>query len=170
MSKESKNRMKYEKTEAGNYKCPMCDKTFVNNSTCSMHVTTQHKNEYNYTCQECPKKFKTKLLLKQHITNSHCEPSFECIYPDCNVKCKTKSKMKYHYVRTHMDISKMYTNTEVALFKECLTCNEKFSGTNITNHVSSCNYNSPFWNGLLCGECIVYKPKERIITSKTSFQ
>lgn len=104
---------RYIKNASGEYACPHCDKTAVNQSTMYHHIEDTHGDSPKYSCDHCDKGFSQRTSWLRHLANKHPETPhpegevnpyvdqwFSC--PTCDREpMRTKQGLYVHYVRTH---------------------------------------------------------------------
>ena len=103
----------YSKNAAGEYVCPHCEKTSINQSTMHHHIEDTHGDSPKYECDHCEKGFSQRTSWLRHLANKHPESPhpegdvnpyvdqrFHC--PACDREpMRTKQGLYVHYVRAH---------------------------------------------------------------------
>ncbi|CAG0883641.1 unnamed protein product [Cyprideis torosa] len=88
---------KYNSRARNNYRCNICDSTFLMYDTYHQHMTVAH-TAINYKCSQCPESFPTHGGLQEHLATNH--PGKECVPFWCKI-CGQGFQRKSPYFR-HM--------------------------------------------------------------------
>jgi uncharacterized Zn-finger protein len=136
--KESKDKYAREKHEAivhkqecQKFKCDICPKSFVCQSSLDYHVKKHQQLVEKPTCELCGKQFASSGSLKRHTNIAHKTDDlptkiFSC---DCGQKFSLLSNLKRHKREQHFDIKVNIDFQEgISPLKnfECENCDQKF--------------------------------------------
>lgn len=82
-----------------NYKCPECDRVFINKQSMQTHSYRHKKGEYK--CSQCPKIFDTRLKIREHehVTHKLSNKKRKCGF--CDEKFSSADLVKNHEAREH---------------------------------------------------------------------
>lgn len=83
------------------WSCPVCDKTFAQNSNFRNHVRT-HSDERPYVCLACMIGFKERYHLKKHVLFKHTPGQLDHACRQCGKRFKDLTAVRAHE-RTHSD-------------------------------------------------------------------
>ncbi|XP_045489086.1 zinc finger protein 624-like isoform X1 [Pieris rapae] len=108
--------------------CNLCDKTFSNNTSLAVHVSSVHNtSNVTFPCDECDKVYNKRASLLAH-QRSHKPGFFYC--DDCQRTFKSKAILSTHLKR-HLRHAK-----DDAWRYKCNDCDEKFKvKRNIEDHI-----------------------------------
>ena len=113
-----------------NYKCNLCNKTFGNPGTLSVHVRSVHKG-IKHQCEICGKEFTSNFSLQKHIKNIHEGMNKEKgqknhICDLCGKAFNSKFYVKYHIDLVHKGKK----------FHKCEICKKDFGvATSLKKHI-----------------------------------
>ena len=111
--KESKDKCAREKHEAivhreecQKFKCDICPKSYVCQSSLDYHVKTHHQQIEKPTCELCGKQFADERSILRHKNNVHKTdgPPAEMLVCECGQKFSMLSNLKRHKREQHFDI------------------------------------------------------------------
>ena len=127
------------------YMCPYCSYKTIKKNTCSEHISRLHPIEAGRTlnpnqCPYCPEKFQRKSPMYHHINTFHEISLQKC--PSCNESFKNKTTLCAHYVRTHMNPTNMYIETNDLV--TCKNCFKNMKKPTFYYHAAICFHSSPF--------------------------
>jgi hypothetical protein len=134
---------KYNKDSNGNFTCPDCKFTTINQSTMHYHLRN-HDGSLTHECKHCDMKFLQKSVLELHIVSKHSDVANKDTYkcPCCTYSDLRKGNCIIHFTRIHLKeitdkLKQKSTQDEVAV--ECSECNKSFkSMTMFYYHTSKC--------------------------------
>ncbi|XP_061727263.1 zinc finger protein 879-like [Cydia pomonella] len=96
ISRDTSQASKHHATHAGKtYKCPHCEKSFINSTTYFSHVRLMHP-ELNVDCVDCGETFVSKSGLKQHKNRIHALKSSQFVCNMCSAKFNSEEVLKKH--------------------------------------------------------------------------
>jgi hypothetical protein len=137
----------YQKTEDGQYLCPICKQTKKNQNTMHYHLK-KHAGDLNHSCKDCDAKFLHASQLKNHVLVFHTDPDkvakLRCPHPNCNFQTLTKSNRIIHYLRKHCDteVAKLLSiqkRAEGSSVYHCNSCEQNYvSNTSFCYHTKEC--------------------------------
>ncbi|XP_022127183.2 zinc finger protein 2 homolog isoform X1 [Pieris rapae] len=109
--------------------CNLCDKTFANNTSLAVHVSSVHNtSNETFPCDECDKVYNKRASLLAH-QRSHKPGFFYC--DDCQRTFKSKAILSTHLKR-HLRHAK-----DDAWRYKCNDCDEKFMvKRNLEDHIN----------------------------------
>ncbi|XP_014359581.2 zinc finger protein 28-like isoform X1 [Papilio machaon] len=93
-----RNRHIFNEHNTSNYKCNVCDKTFILKSKLTTHIKKNHLMERDHICTVCGKGFFMKRLLNEHMITHNGERIFKCAM--CNKAYARKRTLREH-MRIH---------------------------------------------------------------------
>lgn len=108
-----------------NYKCPDCDRVFINKQSMQTHSYRHKKGEYK--CSECPKIFDSLVKIREHerVTHRLANKKRKCGF--CMQKFTSAEAVKIHQAREH-------GVTRPLVF--CADCNNPYSSQkSLTVHI-----------------------------------
>ena len=77
------------------YKCPTCDKAFLQRTSLLHHMTT-HSDVKSHTCSQCGKSFRLHTLLRQHM-RMHADPvDLRHVCPLCGKRFHVPIQLRDH--------------------------------------------------------------------------
>ncbi|CAG5057440.1 unnamed protein product [Parnassius apollo] len=85
-------------TSAADYKCNICDKTFILKSKLTSHIKKVHLMERNHICAVCGQGFFIKQSLNEHMIKHNGERVFKCTV--CSKAYARKKTLREH-MRIH---------------------------------------------------------------------
>jgi uncharacterized Zn-finger protein len=53
------------------FQCPTCDRTFINSSNLSDHLSVHTGTHKSYPCSRCTRTFSSRWNVKQHVAKAH---------------------------------------------------------------------------------------------------
>ncbi|XP_073828812.1 uncharacterized protein [Musca autumnalis] len=92
---------KAAKHDVQDFTCPVCGKSFKNNSIYKKHRRIHEKddNDKHFRCTTCDRRFDTKHILERHQVVHTGEKKYACTF--CNKPCAFKGDLIKH-LRTHL--------------------------------------------------------------------
>jgi DNA-directed RNA polymerase subunit RPC12/RpoP len=90
----------YQKNEAGDYVCSICQATKKNQNTMHYHLKT-HEGHLPFECKTCKKEFLHAQTLAVHVAARHSKEAAGLKCPLCPHKTLTKANRIIHFMRKH---------------------------------------------------------------------
>lgn len=121
-------RWKHE-PNAKQFKCKLCESTFVRKSLLDLHYNRKHLNILEYVCSDCGRQFKTNDQLKSHSYIHTDEKPIKCLYGNCEKGFRSRANREQH-MRTH--------NGEKPFHCSVIGCGQKFKHRSVRKrHIST---------------------------------
>lgn len=156
------------------FKCPECDKTYLEEKHLRQHVKGSHTEERKYVCDECSKAFLTATRLRRHSAVHEGQDRFRCKgYDDTCTRTFRKHQTLQRHIRvdhlkqpaffcTHVEATAetktAKTKTKKGKDKETdkETCGAMFDSAGaLRRHVEREHAAPKFW----CEECASMQPE-----------
>ncbi len=129
----------YIKNTKGEYVCPHCGITKVNQNTMHYHIR-KHEEQVSHTCKVCKKGFLQKQTLDLHMKSRHADYLKEqgddankvyCPFDDCNFSSITKGNCIIHCLRVHFkdEINKIMNVDNETKTVKCEECDKEFTSS-----------------------------------------
>ncbi|XP_013163797.1 PREDICTED: zinc finger and BTB domain-containing protein 41-like [Papilio xuthus] len=93
-----RNRHLFSEHNSSNYKCNICDKTFILKSKLTSHIKQNHLMERDHICTICGKGFFIKRFLNDHMITHNGERIYQCMV--CKKRYTRKKTLREH-MRIH---------------------------------------------------------------------
>ncbi|KAL1894215.1 hypothetical protein Sste5346_006001 [Sporothrix stenoceras] len=87
------------------FKCPDCDKTYLEEKHLRQHIKGSHSQERQYVCSECDKAFLTATRLRRHAAVHEGQDRFRCRGYDDNC---TKTFRKHQTLQRHIRVDHLH--------------------------------------------------------------
>lgn len=87
------------------FKCPDCDKTYLEEKHLRQHIKGSHSQERQYVCSECDKAFLTATRLRRHAAVHEGQDRFRCRGYD--ERC-TKTFRKHQTLQRHIRVDHLH--------------------------------------------------------------
>ena len=121
--------------EAQKFKCELCSKSYVCQSSLDYHVRTKHGEDQkadNPTCEDCGKQFSAPSSLARHKKMFHCTealPSPKLVCGDCGKTFTLNANLRRHKREKHFKIQvnpDFEEGPRTSLIFDCENCDMKF--------------------------------------------
>jgi len=120
--------------ESGEYKCPICEKSFSKKYHLKRHLTVHRSNDsiseliridVPFKCEICGMAFNKRNQIREHMVSVHNKNDlFKCTV--CGDEFKTQHILRQHIKKTHENPQKLH---------QCPYCDEKFARmSDLTKH------------------------------------
>ena len=149
--------VEYTRNANGDFECETCGRIFSKSRQSSaFYHLKKHMDDMKYECPICQKKFLFEKSCTMHRVSQHPDESadvavasFKCPYEDCTYSGTTWANRRIHFLRRHCATECEKLRKEG---NECAVCRKVFrSATAFMYHAAKCIDGSqiPYFNGII---------------------